>query len=66
MVSWYAGLERWGSISSLREKEGAIVVEGASEGLPEDSSVAQVEEAGRRWSDTTTVEHARIVTDGSC
>jgi hypothetical protein len=42
------------------------VVAGADEGLPEGSSVAEVEEAGRRWSEATTVEHARIVTDAGC
>ena len=50
----------------VAEEEGAVVVASADEGLPEGSSVAEVEEAGRRWSEATTVEHARIVTDVGC
>ena len=50
----------------VAEEEGAVVVAGAGQGLPEGSSVAEVEEAGGRWSEATTVEHAGIVTDAGC
>lgn len=47
----------------VAEEEGAVVVAGAGGGLPEGSSVAEMEEAGGRWSEATTVEHGGIVTD---
>jgi hypothetical protein len=50
----------------VAEEECAVVIAGAGEGLQEGSSVAEVEEAGRRWSEATTVEHAGIVTDAGC
>jgi hypothetical protein len=39
------------------------VVAGAGKGLPKGSSMAEMEEAGGRWSEATTVEHGGIVTD---
>jgi len=47
----------------VAQEDGAVVVAGAGEGLPEGSSVAKMQEAGGRWSEATTVEHGRIVTD---
>jgi hypothetical protein len=39
------------------------VVAGAGKGLPKGSGMAEMEEAGGRWSEATTVEHGGIVTD---
>ena len=47
----------------VAQEKGTVVVAGAGEGLPEGSGVAEMEEAGGRWSEATTVEHGGIVTD---